>query len=212
MGRSSDNSCTGCTVVTIGVCSDIRPSVKATAYSKSEYPPPLPSRAPSLFTATDPQTIKSIGRISSGCTSLPSCASALDTAGQPVVADTGRVQLHKALFQREPGHGHIHGLPLLQREPSKRPLRQVGVRLNHPGLLPHLQLGKLKMCPPRSREVWYPTHGPGNAATPASLIDCHTSFRISSLSLISSLHSDYNLAPSSKAGLAHRTPVIYSQA
>ena len=72
MGMASSTICSGWTVVTTGVSGPMSPRVLTRAYSRSEKPPPLPRRAPSLPTATAPQTMRSMGRISLGWTRRPS--------------------------------------------------------------------------------------------------------------------------------------------
>ena len=51
--------------------SSILPASISSPYSRSEKPPPLPIRAPVRFTATEPQSTKSISGISSSATTRP---------------------------------------------------------------------------------------------------------------------------------------------
>jgi hypothetical protein len=61
-------TCSSCTVVTITVSAAIIPAAEARANSRSANPPPLPSRAPSSPTATEPMTTRSTGVSSSSVT------------------------------------------------------------------------------------------------------------------------------------------------
>jgi hypothetical protein len=55
------STCISCTVVTHTVSGPISPAAAASANSRSANPPPLPSRAPSSATATEPITTRSTG-------------------------------------------------------------------------------------------------------------------------------------------------------
>ena len=57
----SPTTCASWTVVTTTVSGPMRPASHAIAYSRSENPPPLPSRPPSGLTATPPVTTTSTG-------------------------------------------------------------------------------------------------------------------------------------------------------
>ena len=64
-------SCTSWTVVNTRVVSPIKSYALKIANSRSEYPPPFPTRPPFVSTATDPAIFKSIFSILLGFTILP---------------------------------------------------------------------------------------------------------------------------------------------
>src|SRR5262249_23419502 len=79
-----------------------------------------------------------------------------------VLSQPGRIQLDEALLFTEAWHRHIDYLARLERQLADSSLGRVGVRLDHPCLLPRLELadqlgaflrtGKVRDAPARSRK------------------------------------------------------------
>src|SRR5215211_1810825 len=81
-GSGPSSTCRGWTVVATTVSVPISPASTSNANSRSEKPPPLPTRAPSRLTATLPQTTRSTGRSSATAIRRPTCAEPLMEAAR----------------------------------------------------------------------------------------------------------------------------------
>ena len=110
------------------------------AYSRSEYPPPLPRRAPRPLTTTEPHTTRSTGRISSRATGRPWTAAPLMLAALgPRAPSRMGSSSRKGSAGAKPRHADVHELALAQRHPAHGKLGRVGIDLDHARALP---LGK----------------------------------------------------------------------
>ena len=136
------------TVVTTTVSGPISPASEATANSRSEKPPPLPSRAPSRPAATVPGHHQ-VDRLAAG-RARPAGprldAPLIDDASRAEPARLLGIEEEERLLLGQPGHGHEQQLPVLQRPLPDGPLRRVGVGLERAGRLPGVgapqQLGR----------------------------------------------------------------------
>ena len=157
---ASGRICTGWTVVTIGVRGPTRPASASSPYSRSENPPPFPTRAPRAFTATAPHTMRSMGGSVLDADRAAEPLRAADRGRlESLLAQAGRVQLEEALEAPQPRHRHVDHLALPERHPADRELRRVGIDLDRPGLPPDAQTLEMERRPLGADEVRDPPAG-----------------------------------------------------
>ena len=171
ISRCSRRIWIGWTVVATVVWSSILPASISSPYSRSEKPPPLPTRAPLRLTATEPQRTKSISGSSSSATTRP-CRSAplIVAASRTCLAESLRgSSSRKGCGSRSRGTAMISVLPSSSARAPGVGLRRVRVHLDHLGALPEPVAGELLGRELGAGEVRDPALGPGKAGDPLAV-------------------------------------------
>ena len=185
----------GWTVVAITVRRSILPLSHSSAYSRSEKPPPLPTRAPFRLTATEPvRTRSSSGHLVE--VDHPAVAQrALDRGrlAQLRGVQPPRVEQPERVLVAQPRHRHHEHLALLEREPARVRLGRVGVGLERLGARSTRGCRASRSAAPLApAKFGIRPSAPGKRDTPSRSIARQTSARTSSLERI---EPDRNVAP-----------------
>ena len=171
ISRSSRRIWMGWRVVATTVWRSIRPASRSSPYSRSEKPPPLPRRAPSRFTATEPVSTRSSSGTSSRSITRAVAQRALDGGRLALllVGQPARLQQPEGVLLAQARDRHHERLALRQRQPPHVGLRRVGVGLDRlgvgPGGMAREPLGGL-LGP---GEVGDPPVGAGEAGDPLAV-------------------------------------------